>query len=81
MSVAVANAKASVAPPAPRVARAWPRPAPGLVWALIAWGVLGLAVSVGLVPARVWLLAIGVLAAVAVVVVARIHAGSGACAA
>ena len=66
MSVAVANAKASVAPPAPRVARAWPRPAPGLVWALIAWGVLGLAVSVGLVPARVWLLAIGVLAAVAV---------------
>ena len=47
--------------PTARVIRAWPRPAPGLVWALIAWGALGLAVSIGMAPARFWLIAFAVL--------------------
>ncbi len=47
--------------PTARVIRAWPRPAPGLVWALIAWAALGLAVSIGVAPARFWLIACAVL--------------------
>ena len=58
MSATAANALSKPAPTAPVVAapvvRARPRPAPGLVWAFIAWAVLGLAVSVGLAPARIW---------------------------
>jgi uncharacterized protein (DUF58 family) len=45
--------------------RAWPRPAPALVWALIAWAALGLAVSVGVVPARIWLIAVALLGVLA----------------
>ena len=48
--------------PAARVERAWPRPAPAMVWALVAWAALGLAVSIGVVPARYWLIALAVLA-------------------
>ena len=38
--------------PAPE--RSWPRPAPPLMAALVAWGVLGLAASLDLVPAAAW---------------------------
>lgn len=48
--------------PTARVIRAWPRPAPGLVWSVIAWAALGLAVSIGIAPARDWLIAFAVLA-------------------
>lgn len=37
------------------LARAWPRPAPGMVWALVAWAAVGLAASVGLVTQQVWM--------------------------
>jgi uncharacterized protein (DUF58 family) len=63
VSAAAASVKPAVT--AARPVRAWPRPAPGLVWALIAWAVLGLAVSVGVVPARVWSIACVVLCAFA----------------
>jgi uncharacterized protein (DUF58 family) len=56
------------APPAPAtvpVVRAWPRPAPGFVWACIACAALGLAVHVRLVPADAWLIALAALAALA----------------
>lgn len=45
--------------------RAWPRPAPLLVWALVAWGGLGLAASIDAVSANVWLIAIAALAGLA----------------
>ncbi len=51
--------------PTARVVRAWPRPAPGLVWALIAWAALGLAVSIGVAPVRFWVIAFAALAALA----------------
>jgi uncharacterized protein (DUF58 family) len=51
--------------PAAGARRAWPRPAPALVWALVAWGGLGLAASIGQVPANVWLIAIAALAGLA----------------
>ncbi|MBL8264308.1 MAG: DUF58 domain-containing protein [Xanthomonadaceae bacterium] len=50
------------ASPAVGVRRAWPRPAPLLVWVLVAWGGLGLAASMGLVSASVWSIAIAVVA-------------------
>ena len=71
MSATAANAISKPASAAPvvaaRVVRAWPRPAPGLVWAFIAWAVLGLVVSVGLAPARVWLIAFAVFAVLAAI--------------
>lgn len=70
MSATAANAISKPASAAPvvaaRVVRSWPRPAPGLVWAFIAWAVLGLVVSVGLAPARVWVIAFAVLAVLAI---------------
>lgn len=74
MSAAVASAKVTSAKPvastasaavAPRASRAWPRPAPGLVWALVAWAVLGLLVSIGLLQSVVWLIACAVLCLIA----------------
>ena len=60
-AASAATAK-SAASPRLRVRRHWPRPAPGMVWALVAWGALGLAVSVGAVPALWWSLALAALA-------------------
>lgn len=54
-------------PPAARVARAWPRPAPAMVWTLIAWAALGLAASMGVLPARHWLIAFAVLVVLALI--------------
>ena len=51
--------------PAAPVTRAWLRPAPAMVWALVLWAVLGLAVSIDLAPPRAWLIAFAVLAALA----------------
>ncbi|GAA4789743.1 DUF58 domain-containing protein [Lysobacter hankyongensis] len=74
MSAPVATAKpppvqpkaaAAPAPATVRVVRAWPRPAPGFVWACVAWAALGLAVHVRLLPASVWLIALAGLVALA----------------
>jgi uncharacterized protein (DUF58 family) len=53
----------AVAAPAP--VRAWPRPAPGFVWACVAWAGLGLAVHVRLLPASAWWIALAGLIALA----------------
>lgn len=54
-------------PPAPTAvaARAWPRPAPALVWACVALAALGLAVHVGWLPPMAWLGAVALLVALA----------------
>lgn len=72
MSAPVATAKpppvqpkAAAAPATVRVVRAWPRPAPGFVWACVAWAALGLAVHVRLLPAGAWLIALAGLVALA----------------
>ena len=76
MPAVTASASATSAPPAPPVARAaapatpgivraWPRPAPGLVWACVAWAALGVAVSAHWLPATYWQGAFAVLAALA----------------
>ena len=70
MSAAPAKPGAMPATPAARLPaagarRAWPRPAPALVGALVAWGGLGLAASIGQVSANVWLIAIAALAGLA----------------
>ena len=67
MSAVPATANATPATPAARLPatgarRAWPRPAPMLVCALVAWGGLGIAASIGAVSANVWLIAIAALA-------------------
>lgn len=54
-----ASGAAPSRPPAPAVAtpavrRAWPRPAPGLVWAFVALAALGIAVSAHWLPPVVW---------------------------
>ncbi|MFD0724981.1 DUF58 domain-containing protein [Lysobacter brunescens] len=72
MSAVPAIAKAAPAVPArPAGAhgarRAWPRPGPLLVWALVAWGGLGLAASIGVVSANAWLIAIVALAGLALI--------------
>ena len=70
MSATTARALPKPALPLPaavRVARAWPRPAPAMVWALVAWAALGLAVSIGFVSARDWLIAFAVLAVFALI--------------
>ena len=48
---------------APR--RSWPRPAPPLTAALVAWGLVGLAASVHLVPQPAWIATGAVIAAIA----------------
>ncbi len=68
MSATAARATPKPAMPllsAAPVARAWLRPAPAMVWVLVAWAALGLAVSIGVVPARDWLIAIAVIAGLA----------------
>ncbi len=48
---------ATARPPAlaaPRLVRAWPRPAPGLVWACAVWAAIGIAVSARWLPAVYW---------------------------
>ena len=69
MNAVVAKAAPTVAKaapsPRPLARRRWPRPAPAMVWALAAWGALGLAVSFGLVPAFWWSAAFGALALLA----------------
>lgn len=49
--------------PTPVAARAWPRPAPALVWACVVLAALGLAVHIGWVPPNAWLGAVAVLVA------------------
>ena len=58
MNVAPANAR-------PVRRRHLPRPAPALVMAAVAWGLLGVATSIGWLPALAWTLAGGALAVVA----------------
>jgi len=62
LATAKPAAKAVASPP---IRRAWPRPAPGLVWAGVALAALGLAVSAGVLPTRAWLGACGALVALA----------------
>ena len=58
MSAVAAPVAAKAAPsPRQRTRRGWPRPAPGMVWALVVCGVLGIAVSIGVVPTAWWALA------------------------
>lgn len=61
------------AAPPPAAARAWPRPAPALVWACVALAALGLAVHIGWVPPMAWLGALAVLVALALFDVWRLH--------
>ena len=52
--------------------RALPRPAPALVVLVVAWGVLGIAASFGVLPAMAWRMAGAVLALLALVDLARL---------
>lgn len=61
-----------VAPP-PAATRAWPRPAPALVWACVALAALGLAVHIGWLPSTLWLGAVAVLVALALFDVWRLR--------
>ena len=61
------------AAPAPAAVRAWPRPAPALVWACVALAALGLAVHIGWLPPMAWLGALAVLVALALFDVWRLR--------